>query len=480
MVNREVPEEARDRERRVAAVSAAVDGVSPQTLLDLEPTGPRGFWAREGRWFAHLGASAVVEVRDPSHGSGRFKEVWEGARKLFACSWRDPESEIQPPSPRLFGGFSFQDQHVAEGAWEAFPAARFILPEVELVGGEGKGSGVGTGVLTCRSFLDPGEDPAKCRERLRGRLAQVKAALEAPRPGLPEGEMWIPATRVETAQEVWDEAVDRALEEMARGEISKVVLARVQTVSAEGGLEPVDVAMNLWRDNPGAHVFLFESEPGHVFLGAAPETVATVSGGHFQATAVAGSVDRGETEAHQKAFARELMRSSKDRREHQMCVEDMLDRLRPISDQVTAQEEPHVLTLSTIQHLETVIQAQIRPDQNVLSVLQTLHPTPAVCGLPRDPALDFLLREERFQRGWYAGPVGWFDGEGNGVFVPALRSAVGRGTEWRLFAGAGILAGSDSRREWDETRIKFQPVLRALALARAGRSESPTPGTEEA
>jgi menaquinone-specific isochorismate synthase len=349
-----------------------------------------------------------------------------------------------------------------------------LLPEVELVGGEG------SGVLTCRSFLEPGGDPARCRERLRGRLAQVKAALEAPREDAPQGELWIPATRVETDQDAWNQAVDRALAEMAGGLVSKVVLARVQTVSAEGGLEPVDVAMNLWRDNPGAHVFFFEPVPGRVFLGAAPETVATVSNGHFRATAVAGSVSRGDAEAQQKAFARDLLRSSKDRREHEMCVADMVERLRAVSARVTAQEEPHVLTLTTIQHLETVIEADLRPDQTVLSVLETLHPTPAVCGLPRDLALDFLTREEQFKRGWYAGPVGWFDQDGNGVFVPALRSAVGRGPEWRLFAGAGIVAGSDPRKEWDETRIKFQPVLRALAQARAGRSEGPGSGSEGA
>ena len=474
MGSRKATAGSKEQERRVAAVSAPVEGVSPEILLGLDTGVPRGFWAREGRWFAHLGAAATVEVTDPAEGDGRFGHVWERARRLFACSWRDPESEVQPPSPRLFGGFAFRNAHVAKGAWEGFPSARFILPEVELVGGEGKG------VLTCRSFLAQGEDPDRCRERLRGRLAQVKAALEAPGPSSPMGEAWIPATRVETEQDAWYEAVDRALEEVARGEVSKVVLARVQNVSAEGGLEPVDVAMNLWRDNPGAHVFLFEPVPGHVLLGAAPETVATVANGHFRATAVAGSVSRGDNETQQKAFARELLRSAKDRREHQMCVEDMVERLVAVSEKVSAQDEPHVLTLTTIQHLETVIEADLRPDQSVLSVLETLHPTPAVCGLPRDLALDFLRREEQFKRGWYAGPVGWFDGDGNGVFVPALRSAVGRGTEWRLFAGAGIIAGSDPRREWDETRIKFQPVLRALAQARAGRSVASLSGSEGA
>ena len=159
-----------------------------------------------------------------------------------------------------------------------------------------------------------------------------------------------------------------------------------------------------------------------------------------------------------------------------MCVDDMVRRLGPLSESVEAEAEPHVLTLSTIQHLETIIEAQLRSGENVLSVLEALHPTPAVCGLPRDLALDFLKKEERFHRGWYSGPVGWFDGAGNGVFVPALRSAVGSGAEWRLFAGAGIVAGSDPGREWDETGIKFQPVLRALAQARAS---GPKPGDRE-
>jgi menaquinone-specific isochorismate synthase len=451
-----------------------VEGVGPEVLLGLEPDGPRGFWAREGRWFAHIGAAARVEVTEPEEAEDRFGHVWARARALFSCSWRDPESEVQPPSPRLFGGFAFRNTHVAEGPWEGFPTAHFILPEVELVGGEEKG------VLTCRSFLAQGEDATRCRERLRNRLAQVKAALEAKKPPPPQGEAWIPATRVETEPEAWNRAVDRALSEVEKGEVSKVVLARVQTVSAEGGLEAVDVAMNLWKDNPGAHVFLFEPDPGHVLLGAAPETVATVAGGSFRATAVAGSVGKGESPAQEKALARSLLKSRKDRREHQMCVEDMVDRLKGLSVHVHAQEEPRVLTLSTIQHLETVLEADLRPEQTVLSVLENLHPTPAVCGLPRDLALEFLGREEPFERGWYSGPVGWFDGDGNGVFVPALRSAVGHGTEWRLFAGAGIVAGSDPRREWDETRIKFQPVLRALARARAGRAPAPAdqPGDE--
>lgn len=457
------PEESRKPNRRLASVAAPVEGVGPGVLLRMDPQGPRGFWAREGRWFAHLGALASVEVTDPREGRRRFRKVWEEARALLADR-TDLEGPVPPTPPRLFGGFAFRDGHLPGDSWEGFPAAHFVLPEVELTGGEEGG------VLTCRGFLDPGEDPGRCRDRLQDRLEQIQEALMSPPDDVPPGEPWVPATRVETDLESWEETVEKVLGEMERGGISKVVLARVQSVSAEGGLDPVDVVMNLWKENPTSHVFLFEPDPGHVLLGAAPETVAGLEHGRFRATAVAGTASRGRTEKEQRSMARSLLESDKDRREHRICVEDMVNRIGPLAHEVRAEDEPHVLTLPTIQHLETVIEADLKEGQTVLSVLEAVHPTPAVCGLPRDLALEFLNREEPFHRGWYAGPVGWFDREGNGVFVPALRSAVGHGDEWRLFAGAGIVSGSKPRQEWDETRIKFQPVLRALSRAGAGRT----------
>jgi len=248
--------------------------------------------------------------------------------------------------------------------------------------------------------------------------------------------------------------------------VSKVVLARVHSVESKGRLDAVDVALNLWRENEGTHVFLFEPLPGRVLVGAAPETLAARNEGVFRATAVAGSTVRGGSGEETEALARSLLASAKDLMEHRICVEDAVSRLRMLSEEVWVQDTPHVLTLPSIQHLETVVEARLRPEVTVLEVLAALHPTPAVCGLPRGRAWEFLRNEERFQRGWYAGPVGWFDGEGDGVFVPALRSAVGCGSEWHLFAGAGIVEGSDPDREWEETRVKLRPMLRALQAAR--------------
>ncbi|MFC1575765.1 isochorismate synthase MenF [Gemmatimonadota bacterium] len=468
MAKAETVEAPSGGERRLASASKPLEGVAPEALLRLGEGLTRGFWAREGRWFAHIGETATVQVPSPSNPGQRFEQVWAQARTLFSCSWKDTQSTIQPPSPRLFGGFSFRDDHEPLDAWEGFPPAHFVLPEVEFTGGKG------SGVLTVRKLF-PSELGAKhFRSELRSRLSEVGDSLAEMEREPARGEPWIPATRTHPDQVTWSSVVDRVLSAVEDGGVSKVVLARVQTVSVEGGVDAVDVVMNLWRENPGSHVFLFEPSPGHILLGAAPETVSTVSEGIFRATAVAGSIARGGDEAEQKSLARTLSRSQKDRREHRLCVEDVVDRLGPLSVEVHAQEDPHVLTLSTIQHLETAIEAHLHPGETVLSALEALHPTPAVCGFPRDQALEFIREEEPFQRGWYAGPVGWFDGDGNGVFVPALRSAVARGTEWRLFAGAGIVAGSNPAQEWEETRIKFQPVLRALSGARAAKGGEET------
>ena len=185
------------------------------------------------------------------------------------------------------------------------------------------------------------------------------------------------------------------------------------------------------------------------------------------ATAVAGTVRRGASDEEREALAHRLLASAKNREEHRILVDDVVQRLEHVATGVRAAEYPRVLALPAVQHLETKIRARLIESTTVVDALAILHPTPAVCGEPRGAAMELLAREESFERGWYSGPIGWFDLEGNGMFSPALRSAVVSGTGWRLFAGAGIVAGSHPEAEWIETGIKFEPVLRALHAAAA-------------
>ena len=158
----------------------------------------------------------------------------------------------------------------------------------------------------------------------------------------------------------------------------------------------------------------------------------------------------------QAGLADNLLSSGKDRAEHSIAVDDMLERLDQVAVGVSADPEPHVLALPAIQHLESEIQGRIRDGTTVLDVLAALHPTPAVCGFPRDQAQELLAQEEGFERGWYAGPVGWFDVEGDGVFRPGATQRRAVGGELATVRGCGdrcgIATGSRVDRDVDQTR----------------------------
>lgn len=440
--------------------------VGPGGFLRRHAGTPRGFWAHGDRWIAHAGV--LTEVRSDG-GPGRFAEVRQAADALLGEGSYGP-FDGRVGRRRLYGGFAFRDDHAQVGEWRAFPAALFHLPRLELVG-----DADGSVELRLHALLS--DEPADAlEERLHRDLVRTAGRLESASGWDVHAPVADPLLGSEetagTGPEAWRRAVGEILEAIRGGTVSKVVLARTLDLVPAGSPDPASVALALWRQSRGTHAFLFEPEPGHAIVGAAPETVATLDGGRFHATAVAGSIRRGETNEEQRRNARSLLASTKDREEQRVVVEDMERRLRPLASEVRVQDEPHVLTLARIQHLETEIRARVGEGLHVIELLEALHPTPAVCGLPRDAALRLLRSAEPFDRGWYAGPVGWLDGGGDGVFVPALRTASVHDGRWRLYAGAGIVEGSEAAAEWEETAIKFEPVVQALAsVSPEGREE---------
>jgi menaquinone-specific isochorismate synthase len=380
--------------------------------------------------------------------------VADGARAL-ALDPLLPPGVAHAPRARFYGGLSFRSDHEARGVWSEFPAWLFHLPAFEL-----EGDGSGDAWLRARALV-PVQDEQAVFGRLRRYAEELRAEL-ATRSDAPLPHATVRGRATATDRSNWERAVETSLEAIHRGVIEKAVLARTLDVELDGRLDPALVVERLWDVNRGSHVFLFEPVPGAAIVGAAPETVATLRDGVFHATAVAGSIRRGETPREQAELAARLLASDKDRAEQRIALDDMLARLDTIAHQIRTDPQPHVLTLARIQHLETEIRAMVPAGVGVLDLLRLLHPTPAVCGLPRDAALTFLAEEEPFERGWYAGPVGWFDADGNGVFAPALRTGVRTGSGWRLFAGAGIVHGSVPSMEWEETGIKFEPMLEAL------------------
>ncbi|MDR9451930.1 MAG: chorismate-binding protein, partial [Acidimicrobiia bacterium] len=159
------------------------------------------------------------------------------------------------------------------------------------------------------------------------------------------------------------------------------------------------------------------------------------------------------------------MGSVKDRHEHAVVVDDIVARLDPITENLTAPPAPTLLKMSNVQHLASEVIGVLKPSRSVIEVAGALHPTPAVAGVPRDEALAFIGKAETIDRGWYSGGIGWVDGAGNGQIAVALRCALVRGDTARLYAGAGVVSGSHPETELEETRLKFRPLLNLLAEA---------------
>ncbi len=443
---------------RFATARRVVEVPGPRRFLDLFEGVPRGMWARGPRWAAHAGLLATFET---GPGRDRFAGI-EAAVRARLGHWDGVDSL------RVYGGFAFRDDHEPEGAWARFPVALFHLPRIEI---DGEGSGLARLRVRCAVSGTLGEARQEAEaeaDRLTQQLAQrTEDPVPTPITGETEQAGW----------DAWKTAIESTLERISEGVISKAVLARTRDVRLKGKISPVDLVHSLWSQHTGTHAFFFEPQIGVALLGAAPEAIATLRDGRISATAVAGSTGVGETDSDRHELGNRLLKSAKDLAEHRSVVLDMVERLSPLADAVRAQEAPHVLSLARIQHLETEIEAVAPEGRSVLDLVEALHPTPAVCGVPRDAAEHVIHETEPFDRGWYAGPVGWFDTEGNGHFVPALRTAVGDGESWRLFAGAGIVQGSEPVSEWEETGIKFEPVLRALEScgARIAQHESPDP-----
>jgi len=264
----------------------------------------------------------------------------------------------------------------------------------------------------------------------------------------------------------WTAAVSKILGWLANDELDKVVLARALDVTLAASPDPVRVLEALRTGNPGANVFYLEIEPGQVFLGASPELLCSLEGPRFAAQAVAGSTPRGNTEDEDDRLGLRLLDSEKDQVELAICIRELEENLSGLVSDLTIDAAARLLRLADIQHLRVDVTGSVPDGTHILSLAAALHPTAAVCGYPRKRALEAIREVETASRGWYAGAVGWFDQAGSGEFTPGLRSAIIAGHMLRLYAGAGIVAGSEPHPEWEETRVKLRTVIRALGLER--------------
>lgn len=267
---------------------------------------------------------------------------------------------------------------------------------------------------------------------------------------------------VETGGAWYAAGVRRALEKIAAGECEKIVLAR--TFRVESAL-PISVPRALERLRarfPACHTFSFSEGAGEIFIGATPERLASVSGKQLQTEALAGTAPRAARAGDDARLAAGLIAADKDRREHDVVSGEIISRLAAIGINATADGPARLLELPNVRHLRTPISGEMPAEKHLLDVAGALHPTPAVGGVPREIALAAIPEIEPGARGYYAGALGWFDAAGDGRLLVGLRSALVKENTALLYAGAGIVAGSEPEAECRETLAKLSAMHEAL------------------
>jgi menaquinone-specific isochorismate synthase len=257
----------------------------------------------------------------------------------------------------------------------------------------------------------------------------------------------------------WKELIAGAVAEIAAGHLAKVVLARRVDITANRPFAIPDVLGRLSALYPSCMLFHMGD-----FLGASPELLIERRGRTVRSYPLAGTVARsGDLASDQRAIA-SLVASAKERSEHRFVVDALAAALAPACTEVSAPDRPEVLGLRNVSHLATPITGNLRPgtEPTALDLVGRVHPTPAVAGTPTGEAVAYLGRVEGFDRGKFAGPVGWVDARGDGTWALGIRSAVVVGERASIFAGVGIVADSDPASELQETQLKLQALLAAL------------------
>jgi len=412
-------------------------------------------WVRPSEAFALVGIGRAWAVE--ADGPDRFA-VADTAWQTLAATTDDATDRPRGVGPVLLGGLGFRGRAPDnDDAWAPFGASSLVLPQWI-----GAATSEGTWVTTTTSDA---REPA-ARRRFDRILARARELAPAPG-GLVARPVIAPLAIVDERPDetLWRRTVGLFAGAVGRGRIDKVVLARRVVMTSPADLDVENALRRLAAGAPESTCFAFRRD-GRTFLGATPERLIRTDGRSFRTVAIAGSIGRGADAAEDEALGRELLASDKDREEHAVVVDAIRDRLQPICDELRIDPEPHVLTLRTVQHLVTEIEGVVRERAGLLALAERLHPTPAVGGEPRDIALGLIDEHEGFDRGWYAGPIGWLGADGDGELMVALRSGIVDHTRVTLFAGCGIVADSDPEREWEESRLKLRTL--ASALGRPG------------
>lgn len=436
---------------QIVTIELDIELVDPLVILDklAEPDELNFYWENksQGEIFAGMGAIAKFETS----GKERFEKAENFIKLCLEKIISYSSSHLPISGPRFFCSFGFFDDNVRDNY--PFPPASIFLPRWQVAIKQGRS------VLVINTIISRNVNIKKFLQNLWSKIELIYS-LNYYQPNNLQSPAIFSRETV-TNPNKFKRSVISALEKIKAEKFSKIVLADVLDVSSHNPLNLCQSLYNLRRLHPNCYIFCASNGKGQNFIGASPERLISIHNQQLITDALAGSAPRGKTPAEDAASSDSLLSSEKERREHYLVIDFITQRLSQLGlfPQVLA---PRLRQLSNIQHLWTPISAIVPERVHPLKIVAQLHPTPAVAGASPDIACNEIRNFESFERGLYAAPLGWIDSKGNCEFIVGIRSALIDGNRARLYAGAGIVAGSNPDKELAEIQLKLQALLKAL------------------
>jgi menaquinone-specific isochorismate synthase len=411
--------------------------------------GERFFWKDPSDKTIIVGLGKMMQIQS-DQSTDRFFHVEREWQQFLENAILSKDFKVHGVGPTIFGGFSFDPLKPRTRLWSKFSHSLFHLPKYMLSIMDGQA------YLTTNIVCTKNDDESLA-DKITDERTEILAHVVKP-----TFEKWhLPFKIEEINPEPWKHSVEKLVKDLQKGTLKKVVLARELRLIFNQQIKVEQVLNSLLTEQKESFVFAFESN-GDCFIGASPERLIKKDGDRLFSTCLAGSIARGTTKSEDQQLGELLLSDQKNLNEHKFVVDMIKSAMDEFCSEITIPKEPQLMKMRYIQHLYTPVSGISKPDSSLLKVVEHLHPTPALGGMPKNEAIEKIREVEELDRGYYAAPIGWLDQNGNGEFAVAIRSGLIQGNEASLFAGCGIVENSDAEDEFLETRIKFRPMLNAL------------------
>jgi len=442
---------------KIVSISQEIYPLDPLAVLqEISEPCQRHFYFEKrnpiaGKSFAIAALDSAIHLTVA--GSERFALAQNFIRSTLANTITIGAERLPFSGPHFFCSFAFFDENIIANSY--FPPATIFLPKWQIARCQD------SCILVANALVEKDINVKSIAENIWQTFDKIASRKYPKLTTAINSSISLKQIPVNDGSQ-FKTSVKSALKLIESQYFSKIVLSQAINVISKTPFSLRESLNNLRLSYPDCYVFSTSNGKGQNFIGASPERLISIHNNQLLTDALAGSAPRGKTEAGDAKLAQGLLESEKDIREHQVVIDFIVDRLSKLGITPNFSPVPRLLQLSNIQHLWTPITAQIPPDIHLLKILAQLHPTPAVAGVPRDIALEQIRGCESCDRSLYAAPLGWIDRKGNGEFAVGIRSALIDGDRAILYAGAGIVAGSEPEKELAEIQLKLQPLLNAL------------------